>query len=175
MAFINYHRWPRPGQYIDSDAIISHWPSYMNFETCIAPAINYEYLNSNQPDNPMGVFRWGRRLQVNTGMLWHYGDLDFDDYPLFKGFPEARIKGKPGGDISWTFSFDIIRGGITRTGEGSYGGWIWPFRGGRNYQHFQMMPVWEYPHQGPNASTFNVTPCTLEDMWEDSSETGLGN
>lgn len=170
MAFYNYRRWPNPAQYIDTEAIVSYWPSYQSYPYCIAPAINFEFINSNQPFNPVGTFRWGRRLQVNTGMLWHYGDLDFDGFPLFKGFPQANIKVLPGGDITFTFSFDIVRGVIQKTGTGYYGGYIWPFIGGRSYPHFQMMPVWDPSDFFGPRSTFNVTPCTLDMMWDDSFE-----
>jgi len=171
MPDYHYRRWPCPGDYIDTQAIVSYWPKYFNFPYCIAPAINYEFVNHELDNNPIGTFRWGRRLLKNTGMLWHYGDLDFPGYPLFKGFPQAQITLIPGGDIYWSFTFDIVRGIIQKTAEGFRGGYIWPFVGGHSYPAHNELPVWvPGEHYGPTA-TLNTWPCTLADKWEDSYET----
>jgi len=126
MSHPQYHRWPRPGQYVETPEILSYWPRLQGTMYCIAPAINVTWVNTEDNTNPLGTYTWGSRLRVNEGTLWDYGSFDFPGQPDYRLFIENIQLLDTFRFWKWLVNVRVIRGSALETAFGSGGYTFWP-------------------------------------------------
>lgn len=126
MSHSKYHRWPRPGEYNQSDDIVSYWPRVQGTVYCLAPALNVTWENTWDERNPLGTYRWSGRLQQNSGTQWNYGGFTFPDDPDYVLWPDNIQVFDTLHFWRWIVQARVIYGHATRTAYGTAGRTFWP-------------------------------------------------
>jgi len=118
--------------------------------------------------NPIGTFKWGKRLRFCDGLAWNHGEYRFTGWPDFVMYIQFRQVYDTFGHPILATDIDVVKFGVWKTGRGRklqspgqvvYAPWAAPYNINVHQDEWLTSPHAEV----------RVVPVRLCDMWEEST------